>query len=272
MRPLNQLQQTIVNNLIHKVTYLPLRLEGTEVIETLDYVRIDCGLPADTFNIIVFRGEESTLSQEITTEIEAFLEKKFPMAVWCWDHLNHELDQELQEAGLQEAEINIAMVANLESSSPLLRLPEGLQIKEAVTSDEIKQFGEVLSSLFGTSEEADHVRSFYSKVAALPFEEDLLSNLYIAEYQGDVVTVGSLVFAEDSVGFYDIATKEEYRGKGFGTAMFHYLLQEAQQRECKLGVLQASSDGLHIYAKAGFQPVGQFKVFENRHLLEINTP
>ena len=92
--------------------------------------------------------------------------------------------------------------------------------------------------------------------------------LYLGFYKDEVVSVGSLVCTQDSIGIYDIATKEEMRGKGFGSTMFHYLLQEAKKLNVAQCVLQASPDGINIYKKAGFQSVGQMTVFENRHLFE----
>ncbi len=53
--------------------------------------------------------------------------------------------------------------------------------------------------------------------------------LYLGFYKDEVVSVGSLVCTQDSIGIYDIATKEEMRGKGFGSTMFHCLSQEAKE-------------------------------------------
>ncbi|MGM2749800.1 GNAT family N-acetyltransferase, partial [Bacillus cereus group sp. Bce010] len=77
--------------------------------------------------------------------------------------------------------------------------------------------------------------------------------LLLEFYEGEVVTVGSLICSKDSIGIYDIATKEEMRGRGFGSIMFNFLLQEAQKFKNTYCVLQASSDGINIYKKSGFQ-------------------
>ena len=53
--------------------------------------------------------------------------------------------------------------------------------------------------------------------------------LFLGFYEGEIVTVGSLICSKDSIGIYDIATKEEMRGRGFGSTMFNFLLQEAQK-------------------------------------------
>lgn len=58
--------------------------------------------------------------------------------------------------------------------------------------------------------------------------------LYLGFYKDEVVSVGSLVCTQDSIGIYDIATKEEMRGKGFGSTMFHYLLQAKGIKRCSM--------------------------------------
>lgn len=59
------------------------------------------------------------------------------------------------------------MAADLETLTPKVRLPEGYRIKSVSSPLEIIQFGEVLSSLFGASKEADSVQMYYHKVSSL---------------------------------------------------------------------------------------------------------
>lgn len=77
-----------------------------------------------------------------------------------------------------------------------------------------------------------------------------------------------MICSKDSIGIYDIATKEEMRGRGFGSTMFNFLLQEAQKLKNMYCVLQASPDGINIYKRSGFQAIGKMTVLENRHLIE----
>ena len=77
--------------------------------------------------------------------------------------------------------------------------------------------------------------------------------LFLGFYEGEIVTVGSLICSKDSIGIYDIATKEEMRGRGFGSTMFNFLLQEAQKFKNTYCVLQASTDGINIYKNRDFK-------------------
>ncbi|WP_166703874.1 GNAT family N-acetyltransferase [Bacillus albus] len=258
-------KQLLIDNFTYKTSYIARQLHGMNVKDTKDYIAIDCGLPADTFNIITLLNNDLMEGiEKLYKVVNSYNQKKFPMSVWFWDDRHEQtIKNELIKLGLKEAEQNIAMVADLKTIHPTINIPEGFMIEKASASGQIKEFGETLANLFGTSEEGVHVQSFYNETASFDLWNSENMKLYLGLYKDEVVSVGSLVCTKDSIGIYDIATKEEKRGKGFGSTMFHYLLQEAKELNVAQCVLQASPDGINIYKKAGFQSVGQMNVFEN---------
>ncbi|MEX0137201.1 GNAT family N-acetyltransferase [Bacillus nitratireducens] len=263
-------KQLLIDNFTYKTSYIARRVIGMDVKETKDYITVDCGLPADTFNIITLLNSNVTDGiEKLYKEVECYNQKKFPMSVWFWDDMQEQtIKSELIKLGLKEAEQNIAMVADLRKIHPIIDIPVSFTIEKATLPEQIQQFGETLAALFGTSTEGTHVQAYYNQIASLDLWNSNAVKLYLGLYKGKVVSVGSLVCTEDSVGIYDIATKEEMRGKGFGSIMFNFLLQEAKQLKDTYCILQASPDGINIYKKSGFQAVGQMTVFENRHLIE----
>ncbi|MBK5488032.1 GNAT family N-acetyltransferase [Bacillus sp. TH17] len=263
-------KQLLIDNFTYKTSYIARQVNGMDVKETKDYITIDCGLPADTFNIITLLNSNVTEGiEKLYKEVEYYNQKKFPMSVWFWDDKQEQIiKSELIKLGLKEAEKNIAMVAELKTIHPRINMPVGFTIQKASSSGQIKKFGETLANLFGTSEEGKNVQAYYNQISSLNLWNSDNMKLYLGLYKGEVVSVGSLVCTKDSVGIYDIATKEEMRGQGFGSTMFNFLLQEAEQLKNTYCVLQASPDGINIYKKSGFQVVGQMTVFENRHLFE----
>ncbi|WP_226639267.1 GNAT family N-acetyltransferase [Bacillus tropicus] len=263
-------KKLLIDNFTYKTSYIARQAQGMNVKETKGYIAVDCGLPADTFNIITLLNNNVTENiEKLYKEVVYYNQKKYPMSVWFWDEkLEGNIKNELIKLGLKETEQNIAMVANLHTILPTINMTEGFTIQKASSSGQIKKFGEALASLFGTSEEGIHVQAFYNQTASFHLWNSENMKLYLGFYKDEVVSVGSLVCTQDSIGIYDIATKEEMRGKGFGSTMFNYLLQEAKELNVAQCVLQASPDGITIYKKAGFQSVGQMTVFENRHLFE----
>ncbi|MCR8964764.1 GNAT family N-acetyltransferase [Brevibacillus halotolerans] len=262
-------QRVILTNLIDKVSFLANNVAGMAVKNAENYVKVDCGLPADTFNIIVLQNNRLNQSEEkeLKKDIRHFQTKKFPMAFWYWED-GQDLSPILEGTGLAEAEMNVAMLANVDQLEPVVLAPEGFVIRQVSTAEDIRVFGEVLASLFPTSQESSSVRSYYEQLSSYPqlFSEKM--KLYLGAYKEEIVSIGSLVFTKESVGIYDIATRSEYRGRGLGSAMFNFLVMEVQKQKIPLCVLQASPDGINIYKRSGFQSVGQIKVFENRHLVE----
>ncbi|WP_219375787.1 GNAT family N-acetyltransferase [Bacillus mycoides] len=260
-------QKLLIDNFIYKTSYIARYVQGMSVKKTKNYIAVNCGLPTDTFNIITLLNSNLTEgNEELCAEIEQFNQKGFPISVWYWDSKRENtLKYELLKLRLIEAENNIAMVADLQTIHPTLDIPAGFIIQKATSPVQIQKFGETLAALFGTSAEGSNVQSYYNQISSLDLWNSDDMQLYLGLYKGDVVSVGSLVCTKDSVGIYDIATKEEMRGKGFGSTMFNFLLQEAKQLKYMYCVLQASPDGINIYEKSGFKAVGQMTVFENRH-------
>ncbi|PHF01692.1 GNAT family N-acetyltransferase [Bacillus wiedmannii] len=263
-------KQLLIDNFTYKTSYIARQIHGMNVKETKDYIAVDCGLPADTFNIITILNNNLTEGiEKLNKVVNNYNQKKFPMSVWFWDDRHEQtIKSELIKLGLKEAEQNIAMIADLKTIHPLINMTKGFTIQKASSSGHIKKFGETLANLFGTSEEGTHVQAFYNKTASFDLWNSENMKLYLGIFKNEVVSVGSLVCTKDSIGIYDIATKEEMRGQGFGSTMFNYLLQEAKELNVSQCVLQASPDGINIYKKAGFQSVGQMTVFENRRLIE----
>lgn len=53
------------------------------------------------------------------------------MCVWFWDNSHEQaIKNELIKLGLKEAEQNIAMVADLKTIQPTIKMPEGFTIQE----------------------------------------------------------------------------------------------------------------------------------------------
>ncbi|PEK63041.1 GNAT family N-acetyltransferase [Bacillus wiedmannii] len=263
-------KQLLIDNFTYKTSYIARQIHGMNVKETNDYIAVDCGLPADTFNIITILNNNLTEGiEKLYKVVNNYNQKKFPMSVWFWDDRHEQtIKSELIKLGLKEAEQNIAMIADLKTIHPLINMTKGFTIQKASSSGHIKKFGKTLANLFGTSEEGTHVQAFYNETASFDLWNSENMKLYLGIFKNEVVSVGSLVCTKDSIGIYDIATKEEMRGQGFGSTMFNYLLQEAKELNVSQCVLQASPDGINIYKKAGFQSVGQMTVFENRRLIE----
>lgn len=244
--------------------YARLGLPATIFTETDALTAVDCGLPSDTFNVIIPTTTNiDELANQLSSHLQHFTDKQFPVAVWCWnDILTVELSQLLARHGLTNDESDVAMWLNLQTTPIVKPVPQSLLIRSVQTPDDYEQFADVITELFGDSAEADQIRLYHQNSSKVHTANQPMK-LYIGIAEDKVVATGTLFLDGCLAGIYDIATRPDWRGWGFGSQMFHYLLWLAQQHSATQAVLQASTDGLGIYKRAGFTEVGLVQVFGN---------
>jgi len=259
----------IQQNFVDKVSYVPRKSAGMSVIETDEFVNVDCGLPADTFNISVLLKDNTDAERLLRETVEPFTVQNFPMSLWCWDNISDSTRQAIMKHGLILSEVNIGMYAYTSDLHPAMELPFGFSVRQVGSPMEVRQLGVALSSLFGESMEGEYVRKYYEQLSESTLYKHSDLKLFIGLINDKVVCIGSAMYTENSVGIYDIATVPEQRNKGLGSAMFHYILADIKRSYDGLCVLQASEAGANIYSRAGFQPVCNIAVFENRNMLDL---
>lgn len=261
------MKQAVRRNFEEKVSYIAKSIPAMKVADCSSFLAVDCGLKSDTFNTIIAR-DLSELDRLLIDGIGYFLAKQFPVAIWYWeDDVDKFAINALTAHGLEHNETNVAMCVDLTQANLNVNALEGLIINDAKCAIEIQQYGSVLASLFGDSDEGHNVTAYFNLLSEHAMSEFPAMRHYIGQYQGEVVATGALFIGSETIGLYDIATRAEYRHKGIGSAMFARLLEDAKSYQHRYAVLQASGDGIGIYLKAGFIPVGNVFVFENRSLL-----
>jgi ribosomal protein S18 acetylase RimI-like enzyme len=255
--------QAVRKNFEEKVSYIARMVTGMAVTDQSSYLSVDCGLPSDTFNVLVVR--DGSASTQMLASVDHFTSKGFPLAVWFWES---DVDQACLSAfiqhGLKSTEINTAMYTDLSELQIAPLHIEGLEIKRAVIASDLLHIGNVLAALFGDSKEAGQVLAYFQRLCELPLSMFPAMHYYLGTLHDAVVATGTLFVGSETVGIYDVATCNAYRRRGIGSAMFQHLLEDARTCNRRFCVLQASEDGLGIYVKAGFRPVGAVHVFENR--------
>ena len=89
--------------------------------------------------------------------------------------------------------------------------------------------------------------------------------LFIGYDRGEPAVIASLYVNREgyAAGIFNLITKEDKRGKGFGTQMMHHLLNYAKNSYLNYACLLASSDsGYRIYQRLVFETLGKFECFE----------
>ncbi|MDO5723724.1 MAG: GNAT family N-acetyltransferase [Flaviflexus sp.] len=73
-----------------------------------------------------------------------------------------------------------------------------------------------------------------------------------------------LTLAEGRGGLYYVATREDRRGEGLGSAVAAALTNLAFERGCHEVILQASDLGEPVYRRLGYRTIGHYRRFSNR--------
>ncbi len=123
------MHREVRKNFEEKVSYLARAINGMTVDDQGDFLSVDCGLPSDTFNVIVVR--DLSMPARILASIDRFTSKGFPMAVWYWESDVDEAGMsELLQHGLVHTETHTAMYADLLKIQLVPLHVEGLEIKQ----------------------------------------------------------------------------------------------------------------------------------------------
>lgn len=261
------MKQAVRKNFEEQASYFAKSMPKMIVADHGNFLSVDCGLPSDTFNVIVVRDLFDT-ARLLNEGVGYFMAKRFPMAIWYWEEDIDKSNMDVLIAyGLTHSETHVSMYADLTVAQAKVSEPEGLIINYASSPGEIRQYGTVIASLFGDSAEGRNIATYFNLLSEYPMSSYPAMRQYLGTYHDQVVATGALFIGREAAGIYDIATRAEYRHRGIGSAMFAYLLNEARSYQHRYAVLQASADGIGIYLKAGFTPIGDVHTFENRALL-----
>ncbi|MEH7588877.1 GNAT family N-acetyltransferase [Priestia megaterium] len=251
-------QQLVINNLEEKLRIFTHSVSG-KLIKEEDFVLANTEIPTDTFNILLPKSSHIKNAFNIRSSIENMSLKKYPFSTWIDSrYLNDDWQDLLQEYDLNEAERNVMM--KLENTLNVgQRKSHRLMITQVRNFEELKEYKEVFLSLFEGTPEKDALENYFNKF----FEGNLGSEIqmFIGRVGEITVSTGLLIESKESYGIYDVMTKETFRGKGYGSEMFQYLLTQTKDKQ-KPVVLQASEDGINIYKRFGFIEVGEMVVFE----------
>lgn len=127
-----------------------------------------------------------------------------------------------------------------------------LVVKELLSSDNLLDWIKPIAEGFGSNDEGEAFRRLNIKVS----EQDGVFKHFIAFFENEVVTSGTLFMVDDVAMIHNIATKTTALKKGYGTAITSHLMSIAKELGFKHCFLESSEDGYNIYRKCGFKVYG----------------
>ncbi len=257
--------QLLFAGFIGKNIYFPSRfVPEMKVEQTESYVFINSGYKTDTFNLVIskkFDSEDGRLT--IAKVCEEFNAARLPAAWWtCEEVRDAYVSSTLEEQGFIEDEVDMGMVANLDDLPQDIQYPPNLKFRMANSFEEINEFGNIIASLFEPPD--DFVLPFYQRVGELDNLENRPLRLLMAYVDNKPVCTSSIFLLRQTASLFDISTLQEYRNRGYGSAITHYTLSYAKKLGARFATLQAAPDGLNIYKRMGFKETCTFRIYSNK--------
>jgi ribosomal protein S18 acetylase RimI-like enzyme len=102
------------------------------------------------------------------------------------------------------------------------------------------------------------VRAFYTQAAPLLSNPECPMRFFVGYLDGLPVSTSELFIGGGVAGLYSVATKKEFRRRGFGSALAWAAADHARRQNISTVVLQSSEAGKGVYARLGFRECCHF--------------
>ncbi|MBB5211349.1 GNAT family N-acetyltransferase [Microbulbifer hydrolyticus] len=250
----------VCRNLENKAGYCADLLNPKQSKEITGLLRTDSGLLSSRFNQVV---SNSVMQPRILQRfvVDYFAERHSPFSLWHCASKPLD-DQALEALNLKRLAPQIAVAAEVKQLATEEKKIEGLEINPVTTAEGILAFGELIAQMQECPRESAQIKKFYQQLSELPEHKHSRLKLFLAEFQGKAVATGTLFSSADSLGFYDLATLPEYRGRGIGSTLLQHLINEVLHSHHKHAVALVGEDQQDIWLNAGFYAVGEVAHYE----------
>jgi ribosomal protein S18 acetylase RimI-like enzyme len=240
-------------NFVTHAGWLPRLQPGMRVIDESDLLLIDSGLPCDTFNLICrARLGAVEAPDRARAALDYFRRAERPFSWWVGPaDRPRTLGDVLLGLGLERADTELGMVADLSGLGGEGLAPPGLRIARVRSEPELRAFGRVLAANWTPPDPL--VIRFYELTASALLRDSTPLWLYVG-YLGEVpVVTAELTVGGGLVGLYNVSTLAAHRGRGFGSALALRPLLDARERGYRTAILQAVREAAHLYEGLGFR-------------------
>lgn len=192
-------------------------------------------------------GPDDAVRDRADEVLEPFQARGLPFLWWTTPATTSAcLDAHLRERGLAA---DAAPGMYVELTEPLARTVPGLRI-EVIDVAERPRYVDALVAGFGMPTEiAPAIGDLFGSMDPTRWF-DLLGSV-----DGEPVAGGSVWISGATAGLFNIFTREDLRGRGYGAALTAALMDRALRLGCREAVLSSSEPGFPVYRRLGFETV-----------------
>ena len=250
-------------NFLAHAGWIQGRVPGMRVLDG-ELAVIDSGLPCDTFNLVCrARLDASSADARVESAIDHFRRAERPFSWWVGPaDRPADLGRRLEASGLEKAESELAMAADLSSLGGDIALPEGFRIVRVRSAQELADFARIQAANWNPPD--PQVVRFYELAAAVLLSGDCPLHLHVGYLGAEPVAASEAALSGGVVGLYNVATRREFRRRGFGAALTAWPLRDARAQGYRTAVLQAAAEGVRLYERIGFRRFGEITEYKPR--------
>ncbi|MZQ85591.1 GNAT family N-acetyltransferase [Paenibacillus sp. 5J-6] len=247
--------ELIKQNMIHIMKLMSDSSPRMTYVKAPQVVRYESDLAHSLFNrIIAYKGlqAEDALS-DIASIASHYKSSKLPFSWLNWSHDSDaaELASVLEEQGLKKSGHSPGMALSLEDWTYQAPAIPSFVIKPILANSELSWFKEIALPAFGLQGELGD--AFTQVNAVLGIGEHAPLRHYVGFLDGRPAGVVTAFQDGETLGIYNVATSEEFRRRGIGSALTAHAIREGQAAGSKQAVLQSSDMGVSVYRALGFK-------------------
>lgn len=217
-------------------------------------------LSCDTFNIIHITDGYQLTKNELANAINYFKERNLAYCAWINDeNLTESVQDFFSQLLLTSQGEEVGMLLDLDRYEPV-ESEKHQYIIQVQNQEQLMAYARVIAENWTPPDE--NVLKYYDLTSHYYIEPGIDVRLFVYYHHNQpVATLELFASDEDTVGIYGLATLEDTRGQGIGSALMTHALNESKRLNYKSVVLQASEDGIGIYRRLGFKDVTKYTEF-----------
>jgi GNAT superfamily N-acetyltransferase len=211
------------------------------------------GTDVAAFNVAFVTRSPSDCDRTIAEAIEFFDERNVPFILRLREDVDRESERAARERGLRYTDTVPGMVMAYPKPPPSQMATMRTRIVDDDAS--LSDHRSVVADAF----EMPGALAEYFLTMRLFSTPDIVG--YVGYVDGVAVATSALFMTHRVAGVYNVATKREYRKRGFGEAMAWRAVRDGMDAGCVMASLQASELGQPVYERMGFRTVAAYRTF-----------
>jgi GNAT superfamily N-acetyltransferase len=250
-----------MENNVHEAWIRFAHLLGATVYDEPDILWFFSGLPFHLANGIVrTRFSEEHLEEMLEERLQQFAAKQVPMA-WLIGPSTRPVNvgSRLQGHGWVLEDETPGMAIELQTLDESFSSPPFLTIERIQDAETLRTWLRVMT--VGSDIPEEGLTFLLELVSKLGFKDDPFVHFYLGMLAGKPVATSMLYLGAGVAGIYNVATLPAVRHQGIGSALTVAPLLQARAWGYRIGTLQSTPMGLHLYRRLGFQEFCAFHAY-----------